>query len=169
MDQYLILGENDADEKHQIKEKLLNVDDHDDVDICEPSNYSGKHRLHNHGKRITLILEEIEDLGTTSIIKITLQELIMMTVIKWNTILDCLKRYYLYIACTVYLQASFGKVSTCPLCEASFYSIQKMEDAEPSDYKIYSQTIPNNCPITELYILPHGESSTHQTLKWKEE
>ncbi|MFS8018199.1 hypothetical protein Hanom_Chr15g01389311 [Helianthus anomalus] len=45
-----------------------------DIEICEPSNYSRKHerrslhetRFHNHGKRRNLILEEIEDLGTTS-------------------------------------------------------------------------------------------------------
>ncbi|MFS7954646.1 putative transcription factor C2H2 family [Helianthus anomalus] len=45
-----------------------------DIEICEPSNYSWKlerrplheTRFHNHGKQRNLILEEIEDLGTTS-------------------------------------------------------------------------------------------------------
>lgn len=56
------------------------------------------------------------------------------------------------------------KVSTCPLCKASFYSIKKMEDALSSDQKIYSQTVPNENASMDVYILQHAEASTFHTL-----
>ncbi|MFS8028443.1 hypothetical protein Hanom_Chr16g01510651 [Helianthus anomalus] len=43
------------------------------------------------------------------------------------------------------------------------YKIWK-KDAESSDKKIYSQTIHNNCPLMDVYIIPHGESAIHQNM-----
>ncbi|KAJ0736125.1 hypothetical protein HanPI659440_Chr11g0440041 [Helianthus annuus] len=57
------------------KRSLQTLRNHqNDIEICGPSNYFGEHerrpphetRFHNHEKRRNLILEEIEDLGTTS-------------------------------------------------------------------------------------------------------
>ncbi|CAN4081668.1 unnamed protein product [Withania somnifera] len=52
--------------------------------------------------------------------------------------------------------ASSRKVSTCPLCKASFVAIRKVDDAIPADQNIYTQTIPKHNPETDIYILPEG-------------
>ncbi|GKA05330.1 BRCT domain-containing protein [Tanacetum coccineum] len=62
--------------------------------------------------------------------------------------------------------ASMKKVSKCPLCKASFYSIQKMEEAVSSEQKIYSQTIPNDSFATDVYIIPHGEASARTRIQY---
>ncbi|KAJ8775013.1 hypothetical protein K2173_020017 [Erythroxylum novogranatense] len=53
--------------------------------------------------------------------------------------------------------ASRRRISTCPLCKASFLSITKVEDAATSDQKIYSQTIPLASSATDVFNLVYQE------------
>ncbi|OVA06435.1 BRCT domain [Macleaya cordata] len=56
--------------------------------------------------------------------------------------------------------ASRRKVSTCPLCKASFVSITKVEDAASTDQKIYSQTIPDaSSAAKDIFVLSDWEIS----------
>lgn len=166
---------------------------HNNVDIGEPSQHFGrresvkpnKNRSPDRAKRRTLILEDSEyivDLGEEPACdddesnekennpKLSTQ-VHLSCVICWTDfsstrgVLPCGHRFcFSCIQNWADHMTSMKKNCTCPLCKASFCSIQKMEEAATSDQKIYSQTIPNNPSATDVYILPHGRASTHHVM-----
>lgn len=56
-------------------------------------------------------------------------------------------------------RVSMRKLSTCPLCKASFDRIIRVEAADTSDQKIYSQTIPCTSS-TDVFLLE--DQGTHR-------
>ncbi|EPS69307.1 zinc finger family protein, partial [Genlisea aurea] len=50
--------------------------------------------------------------------------------------------------------ASRNKLSTCPLCKASFICISRMEATVTSDQKIYSQSVPEDSARIDFFVLP---------------
>ncbi|KAJ4825153.1 hypothetical protein Tsubulata_008692 [Turnera subulata] len=53
--------------------------------------------------------------------------------------------------------ASMRKLSTCPMCKASFDRIIRVEAADTSDQKIYSQTIPYTSSTTDIFFIEDQE------------
>jgi len=64
----------------------------------------------------------------------------------------------------LYLQVSERKKTTCPLCKSNFITITKIEDADSSDQKIYSQTVPDLSSTNNILVVLPEEEEQRQTL-----
>ncbi|CAD5316520.1 unnamed protein product [Arabidopsis thaliana] len=56
------------------------------------------------------------------------------------------------------------KKTTCPLCKSNFITITKIEDADSSDQKIYSQTVPDLSSTNNILVVLPEEEEQRQTL-----
>ncbi|XP_027358946.1 uncharacterized protein LOC113867706 [Abrus precatorius] len=68
-------------------------------------------------------------------------------------ILPCGHRFcFPCIQSWVHHRTAMGKISTCPLCKASFVMIKKVEHAVTTDQKVYSQTIPWDNSASDIFL-----------------